>query len=137
MKMFFTYKSKGSIDTSDKLEKINNFLEKKGELLSKDLRLKNFKPSGEKMNDKDILDRSLNLIKECDVFIADVSFPSLGVGYQINFAKNLNKKIICLYEVQVKQELSPIINRDNYIHLIKYKDLEEMFIQLELYFKRL
>jgi 2'-deoxynucleoside 5'-phosphate N-hydrolase len=130
MKIFFTYKSKGSIDTPEKLKKIEEYLEKKSILLSKDIRNSNVKYSGESMENYDIFNKNINLIKESDIVIADVSIPSLGVGYLINYSKNLNKKIICLYEVQVKQELSLIINGDKDLKIIKYNNLDDLFSEL-------
>jgi len=131
MKVFLTYKSKGNINTLEKIEKITEFLEKKRCIINnKDIRNKNANYLGDKMLDKEILNRNLELIKDADVLIAEITNPSLGVGYQINFAKNLNKKVICLYENQVKQELSPIINGDEDLIIIKYSELKELIDKL-------
>ncbi|MEI7962017.1 MAG: nucleoside 2-deoxyribosyltransferase [archaeon] len=43
-----------------------------------------------------IFDRDVAWIKEADLVVAEVSMPSVGVGYEIGFAESLGKKIICL-----------------------------------------
>lgn len=44
-----------------------------------------------------IYTRDIQWLKECDCVIAEVSTPSLGVGYEISYALRLNKPVLCLY----------------------------------------
>lgn len=44
----------------------------------------------------EIYRRDINLLRESDILIADISYPSLGVGFEIAYALNLNKKVIAL-----------------------------------------
>ena len=44
-------------------------------------------------SDVEIHDRDMNWITQSDIFVAEVSNPSLGVGYEISAAISLNKKI--------------------------------------------
>jgi nucleoside 2-deoxyribosyltransferase len=44
-----------------------------------------------------VYDRDTNWIQACDVLIAEVSVPSHGVGYEISYALNAGKRVICLY----------------------------------------
>ena len=130
MKIFFTYKRKGSLDVAENHSKIEDFLKNYGTIISKDIRSKSIGLNGEELNNNQILQRNLDLIRSSDVLIADVSNPSLGVGYQIHFAKTLNKKIICLYQLQVKKDLSPIIDGDEYLEILKFNNVEEIFTKL-------
>jgi len=45
--------------------------------------------------------RDVDWIEACDVLIAEVSTPSHGVGYEIGFALNLDKPVLCLYKQSV------------------------------------
>ena len=46
----------------------------------------------------------------CAVLVAEVTQPSLGVGYEIGRAVDMNKRILCLYRPQPgKRELAPIV----------------------------
>ncbi len=44
-----------------------------------------------------VYERDVNWIQNCDVLIAEVSIPSHGVGYEIGYALNAGKRVICLY----------------------------------------
>lgn len=50
----------------------------------------------EYLSDTDIYDRDMGFIINCDIFIADVTVPSLGVGFTISQAANLHKPVLCL-----------------------------------------
>ena len=45
-----------------------------------------------------IYNRDVEWIKNCDCVIAEVSNPSLGVGYEICYALRLAKPVLCLYQ---------------------------------------
>jgi len=45
-----------------------------------------------------IYNRDVEWIKNCDCVIAEVSNPSLGVGYEICYALRLAKPALCLYQ---------------------------------------
>ena len=42
-------------------------------------------------------DRDVALLTMCDVMVAEVTHPSLGVGYEIGRAVELGKPVLCLY----------------------------------------
>ena len=46
----------------------------------------------------EIYTRDIEWIEECDCMIAEVSNPSLGVGYEICYALRIHKPVLCLYE---------------------------------------
>ncbi|MDD2923504.1 MAG: nucleoside 2-deoxyribosyltransferase [Anaerolineales bacterium] len=45
----------------------------------------------------EVYERDADWIKNCDALIAEVSVPSHGVGYEIGFALNLGKPVLCLH----------------------------------------
>jgi hypothetical protein len=46
----------------------------------------------------DIYQRDINWIRNAKALIAEVSVPSHGVGYEIGFALNLGKPVLCLWQ---------------------------------------
>lgn len=36
-------------------------------------------------------------LEQCDIVVAEVTTPSLGVGYEIATARHLGKQILCLF----------------------------------------
>eukprot|EP00088_Acartia_fossae_P039085 TRINITY_DN4067_c0_g1_i1.p1 TRINITY_DN4067_c0_g1~~TRINITY_DN4067_c0_g1_i1.p1 ORF type:complete len:156 (-),score=32.30 TRINITY_DN4067_c0_g1_i1:554-1021(-) len=59
--------------------------------------------------DKGIHDRDVELLEQSDVIVAEVTQPSLGVGYEIGRAVAMNKPILCLYRPQEGKLLSGMI----------------------------
>jgi len=45
---------------------------------------------------RDVYQRDVNWIRLCDALIAEVSVPSHGVGYEIGFALQQGKRVLCL-----------------------------------------
>lgn len=48
------------------------------------------------MAPKDVYTRDTKWIDECDVLVAEVSTPSHGVGYEINYALERGKPVLCI-----------------------------------------
>ena len=82
---------------------------------------------------EEIYQRDINWIKECDIVVAEVSTPSLGVGYEISYAEHLEKKIVCLCDETVR--VSAMIGGNNKLELIRYKDDDDLILKLEKIFK--
>jgi nucleoside 2-deoxyribosyltransferase len=49
------------------------------------------------LNDAEILERDLEWLSQAHVVIAEVTQPSLGVGFEIARAITLNKPVLCLF----------------------------------------
>lgn len=81
----------------------------------------------------------LNKLTECDVLVAEVTQPSLGVGYEIGRAVAMNKKILCLFRPTSGKKLSCMIDGlddEQNVVVIYYeeKDLKDI---LKSYFQKL
>ncbi|MCG7848358.1 MAG: nucleoside 2-deoxyribosyltransferase [ANME-2 cluster archaeon] len=51
-----------------------------------------------KMTEEEIFLRDMGGIERCDCLVAEVSVPSVGVGYEICHAVGLKKPVLCVYE---------------------------------------
>ena len=72
-----------------------------------------------------VYERDVNWIKNCDVLIAEVSVPSHGVGYEIAFALEIGKPVLCIYETGRKVSKMIIGNPDPALITKSYANLEE------------
>uniref|UniRef100_H3ASL6 2'-deoxynucleoside 5'-phosphate N-hydrolase 1 n=1 Tax=Latimeria chalumnae TaxID=7897 RepID=H3ASL6_LATCH len=63
----------------------------------------------EELGEKLIHDQDVEWLKEADVVVAEVTQPSLGVGYEIGRAVALNKRILCLFRPLTGRVLSAMI----------------------------
>ena len=66
-------------------------------------------PSGEGQSDRFIHDRDLDWLRSADVLVAEVTTPSLGVGYEIGRCIEWGKPVICLYRPGEGRRLSGMI----------------------------
>jgi 2'-deoxynucleoside 5'-phosphate N-hydrolase len=65
--------------------------------------------AGENLADRDIHDRDLEWLRRADVLVAEVTTPSLGVGYEIGRAVEWGKRVICLHRPSPERRLSGMI----------------------------
>ncbi|KAM4599823.1 5-hydroxymethyl-dUMP N-hydrolase [Fundulus diaphanus] len=59
--------------------------------------------------DKAIHDRDLEWLQQADVVVAEVTQPSLGVGYELGRAVDMKKKMLCLFRPSSGRTLSAMI----------------------------
>jgi nucleoside 2-deoxyribosyltransferase len=59
--------------------------------------------------EQEIFQRDLQWLEAADLIFAEVSTPSLGVGYEIGLAQAMGKEIFCLYRPTGNKRLSAMI----------------------------
>lgn len=77
----------------------------------------------------DIYRRDLRWLEACDVVIAEVSTPSLGVGVELAIAQHLDKPVICLCQQEIT--LSAMVGGNEALHHIRYQDASDLLQRLE------
>ena len=73
----------------------------------------------------EVYERDTRWIRECEVLIAEVSTPSHGVGYEIGYALYHDKPVFCLYLEGTPVSKMITGNRDPYLSIFGYVDIEE------------
>lgn len=71
----------------------------------------------------DVYERDVKWVRECDVLIAEVGVPSHGVGYEIGYALNAGKPVLCL--AQNGRRVSKMITGNSALEMKTYSTLEE------------
>lgn len=124
-KVYFAGSIRGGRDFVDIYSEIIEYLKKDFIVLTEHLGDKNLSSYGEvQISDEEIYSRDCAWIGEADFIIAEVSNPSLGVGYEISYAEKFNKPILCLYKNSDKK-LSAMLTGNKYLDVHKYNDLED------------
>ena len=82
---------------------------------------------GESLSERDIFLRDLGWIDDAagddGILLAEVSRPSLGVGYEIAYARYQHRmRVICLYRPAYTALCTAMISGDEAIELIRYTD---------------
>ena len=74
---------------------------------------------------REVYDRDMDWIRNCDMLIAEVSVPSHGVGYEIGFALGEGKPVLCLY--QVGRKVSNMITGNSHpdLEIKLYRSIED------------
>ncbi len=72
------------------------------------------------LSPRDVYLRDVKWIDDCDVLIAEVSVPSHGVGYEIGYALQVGKPVLCIHqqEKRVSKMITgnphPLLNVESY-----------------------
>jgi nucleoside 2-deoxyribosyltransferase len=134
-KIFFSGSIRGLRDKQETYLELIKHLNKYGTVLTEyvsDPKLSSY--GDNKRSNDQIYDRDVSWIKESDIVVAEVSTPSLGVGYEIAYAEQLGKKILCLYRKQTDKKLSAMINGNKNIITKEYETIEEATMYIDNFF---
>ncbi len=135
MKIYFAGSIRGGRNDAETYSKIINYLKKYGQVLTEHIGNKELTDSGELVPGEDIYTRDMALLKSADVLIAEVSTPSLGVGYEIAKADEWKKSILCLYrKLGNNKKLSAMIEGNKNLIVKKYVNLDEAFQYIDDFF---
>ena len=135
MKIYFSGSIRGGRDDAGIYRKIISFLKEKGDVLTEHIGDPNLSSAGQsELDDKDIHDKDMDFIFQSDIVIAEVTNPSLGVGYEIGRAIDNNKRVVCLFRIQNDKRLSAMISGSKEIELIEYDSFKALKISLEKVF---
>jgi len=83
------------------------------------------------LTDKYIHDRDLEWLLSSDVVVAEVTVPSLGVGYEIATAVKEKIPVIGLFRKNEGRHLSAMIRGSGGVNTIDYCDLETALSELD------
>lgn len=129
MKFYFAGAIRGGREKIEIYIKINKLLKKYGVILDEHVANPNVNKMEENLTLEEIYNRDVDWIKDCDMIVAEVSIPSLGVGYELSYAENLGKRIICICDNNTN--ISAMIGGNKNFELIKYKDSDDLLSKLD------
>lgn len=72
---------------------------------------------------RDVYERDVKWIRECDVLVAEVGVPSHGVGYEIGYALHERKPVLCLAEAG--RRVSKMITGNAAVSMKTYANFDE------------
>lgn len=135
MKIYFAGSIRGGRDDQELYFAIIKEVAKYGSVLTEHIGDKELTGLGEQTKtDSFIFERDIEWVREADVIVAEVSTPSLGVGYEIGQAQALGKRILCLYRETEGKRLSAMVAGNSYPTVKTYCDLHDIQTILKDYF---
>jgi len=126
MRIYFAGAIRGGREDWLLYRNIIKLLETYGTVLTEHVGNSDLEITGENLSDKHIHDRDLNWLMSCDCLVAEVTRPSLGVGYEIGKATEWRKRVICLYRSSVTPSLSAMIAGGDGVTVYTYERVDEL-----------
>lgn len=122
MKIYFA----GSIRGGRRIQSIYcemiHILKKYGHVMTEHVGDINLDGRGEFLTNKEIHDRDLAWLKDADIVVAEVTIPSLGVGYELGKATEWGKPILCVYRPD-ENVLSAMVAGNSAVTVRSYSDV--------------
>ena len=138
MKIYFAGAIRGGRDDAKLYKKIIAYLENMGQVLTEHVGNQDLCNMGEKGGiDTAIYKRDMEWLQSADAVIAEVTTPSLGVGYELGIAEKLTKPILCLYRSCEGKRLSAMVKGNNQLFCRKYHTLKEAQLYIDAFFKNI
>lgn len=130
-KIYFAGSIRGGRDDVQVYEALVGYLAGFGEVLTCHVGDPGLDASGDEgISEEVIYQRDMGWLDEADLVIAEVTTPSLGVGYEIGAAQARGKKILCLFREGGAVSLSAMIAGNPALLLRRYAILAEAEVHI-------
>ncbi len=134
MKIYFAGSIRGGRGDAALYQEIIALLGEYGEVLTEHIGEAALSAMGEDSGSQYIYERDTDWIRDCDVVVAEVTTPSLGVGYEIGLAESLEKRILCLYREQEDRRVSAMISGNRNLSIAEYESIDDVDACLKDFF---
>ena len=132
MKIFFAGSIRGGRQLIPTYQHIIRFLKHRNyTVISEHVAAEGLEKVEAKMSEQEIYEKDANWIKVCDRVIAEITVPSIGVGYEICHAVKHKKPVLCVYQDGAKASAMILGNTTGYVTAKAYSDkrqLEEILL---------
>ncbi|KAM8858746.1 5-hydroxymethyl-dUMP N-hydrolase [Spinachia spinachia] len=137
MKVYFCGSIRGGRDDAHVYRRIVQKLQSYGSVLTEHVSERG--EDATSAGDRSIHDRDVDWLRQCDVVVAEVTQPSLGVGYELGRAVAMEKRIFCLFRPNSGRNLSAMIRgaADDDVFIVKDYIEDEVENVVEEFFKQL
>jgi nucleoside 2-deoxyribosyltransferase len=74
----------------------------------------------------EVFEHDIDCIKNCDLLLAEISYPSTGLGFEIATALNLGKKVLAIAKQDAKVTRMILgVNHSNF-KVMRYSSIQEI-----------
>jgi len=126
MRIYFAGSIRGGREDATIYHKIVSVLTRYGAVLTEHVADPKLDARGEELSDQQIHDRDLEWLKSCDCLVAEVTKPSLGVGFEIGKATEWGIQVLCLYRPSESISLSAMIAGCDQVVVETYRSVVEV-----------
>jgi nucleoside 2-deoxyribosyltransferase len=130
MKIYFGFTVAGDRSTVDTARKVVQLLEDLGhQVLTRHLVSDNAWEADRLISPQDVFRRDMGWLDECDLFIAEVSGSSFGLGFETGYLLGAtDKKVVLLYRREREKTVSLLITGNTHANctVVPYATVEEV-----------
>ncbi|HUB78496.1 MAG TPA: nucleoside 2-deoxyribosyltransferase [Bryobacteraceae bacterium] len=130
MKVYFGFTVAGDRSAVDTARKVVQLLEERGhEVLTRHLVSDNAWEADRAISPQDVFRRDMGWLDQCDLFIAEVSGSSFGLGFETGYLLGAtDKKVVLLYRRDLENKISLLITGNTSANclLVPYSTVEEV-----------
>ena len=138
MKVYFAGSIRGGREEQSHYASILRLLREHAEVLTEHVADAELSSRGEDdRDDRFIHDRDMQWLTESDAIVAEVTAPSLGVGYEVGQSVAMGKPVLALFRESSGRLLSAMIGGSPQVRLVRYRTVEELREPLRSFFEML
>jgi len=137
MNIYFAGAIRGGRDDAKAYQKLIALLQIYGTVLTEHVGDENLLKEEQYLSEEEIFERDMQWLNIADLLIAEVSTPSLGVGYELAIAEKHNIPCLCLFRKQQSRTLSAMISGNCYFQTKTYSESSEFPIIIKEFMKQL
>lgn len=122
MDIYFAGSIRGGRSDVDLYAQIIELLDRHGEVLTEHVGTQDLESQEADLSDREIHDRDLAWLRRADAAVAEVTVPSLGVGYELGRAVTRETPVLCLYRSGGENALSAMVRGSAELTVTEYDD---------------
>ncbi len=127
MKIFFAGSIRGGRQLIPLYQYIIRFLKSRNHtVISEHVAAEGLEIVEAEMSEQEIYGKDAKWIEESDRVIAEITVPSIGVGYEICHAASHRKPVLCLYQEGTKASAMVLGNTTGYVTSRSYSDRKQL-----------
>jgi nucleoside 2-deoxyribosyltransferase len=127
MNIYFAGSIRGGREDAHLYAEIIKLLSRYGAVATEHIGKEGLDGMGEvELSDEEIYERDMSWLAEADVVVAEITTPSLGVGYEIARAETMEKSVLCLYRLGGGGRLSAMLAGNPNLQKEAYETVEDL-----------
>lgn len=135
--IYFACSIRGGRDDTETYGELVTHINTRAVVLSEIFADKKLTPLGSPGLSADIYAKDISWVQQADAIIAEVTNPSLGVGYEIAKAEEWGKPVLALFRETGERKLSAMIDGSPRLLVVRYVDINEAKLAIDRFIKSL
>lgn len=137
LEVYFACSIRGGREADDIYPTIVACIKKRAVVLSEVFADQTLTRNGMDAPSSEIYQKDIAWVKRSDALIAEVTTPSLGVGYEIAKAEEWGKPVLALYRVSSDRKLSAMIEGSPDTRAVLYNTVDEVVSAIDAFLDNL